>query len=133
MALEWSSHMRLGIVQVDDAHQLFIHRLRSLERSTDHELLLRLSELLAGMERGFLDEEALMQRIGLPHPEPHRQQHARIVLLLRQALAALQHADTRPARDAIALLPHWFLYHLSTQDLELSVATGIFAPAPAAS
>lgn len=125
MPLQWSTHMRLHIPQMDAAHQRFLANLRRLHGSPEDELPQRLAESVAGMEQGFALEESLMARLGLPTASAHRAQHAGVLSLLRQAQLALARADQHPARDAIALLPHWFLFHLSTMDMELSVACGL--------
>ena len=126
--LEWSPHMRLGVEVMDVAHQTLLSRLRQLERGSNAELGRRLPELIAGMERAFREEDALMAAIAFPNEVRHREQHARILCLLRIALAAVAQANPQPARDAIALMPHWFLLHLSTMDMELSVALDVVGP-----
>lgn len=127
-ALQWSPSMRLGVEVMDRGHQALLSRLKPMACSSDAELRARMPELIAGMEQSFREEEALMAAIAFPNLTRHSEQHARILYLLRIAQAALERADGRPARDAIALMPHWFLIHLSTMDIELSVALAMVSP-----
>lgn len=129
MPLNWSPFMRLGVADLDDGRQRLVQRLGRLDHCSDRQLHRRLSALHDRLEQLFLAEEALMLRLRLPGAAPHLAQHARVSRLLLQALAALDDAERAPARDFIALLPHWFMHHLSTMDLELSVAAGMLAVA----
>lgn len=127
-SLDWSPHMRLGVEVMDQAHRALLSRLKPMAHSSDSELRSSLPALIASMEQAFREEETLMASIAFPDTGRHCEQHFKILYLLRMAQAALARADSRPARDAIALMPHWFLIHLSTKDMELSVALNMISP-----
>ena len=124
--LEWSPHMSLGIAAIDEAHRVMLSRLGRFEGCGRGDYDGRLQDLIGGLEQAFGREEALMEAICFPGQARHREQHVRMVCLLRVAHAALAR-DDQPARDAVALLPHLFLLHLSSMDTELAVALDLVA------
>ncbi len=128
--LRWTPAMRLGIDSMDQAHQRLLLALARLESGPDSALPLGLATLIASMEHNFRAEEQLMAAIDYPELARHRLQHRTIIEALRQAAPAAQDRDMAAsptaaptaAREIIALMPHWFLFHLTNMDMALSVA-----------
>lgn len=117
----WSPQMALGIPAIDDAHKAFIEEVAHLADVPDPELGTGFSTLIAGLERHFHEEEALMDEIEFPALQSHREQHARVLGALHHAVPELMRGDCASARKALELLPQWFLLHLSTMDMALAV------------
>ncbi|MET3132036.1 hemerythrin [Oxalobacteraceae bacterium GrIS 1.11] len=121
-AIEWSEHMALGVPAMDAAHRALLAQLACLAEAGGDAFMLGYTALTTTLEREFREEEVLMARIHYPPRQLHREQHARVLNGLRHADPFMRQGDTGPGREVVQILPRWFLIHLSTLDLELSVA-----------
>lgn len=63
-----------------------------------------------------------MKQIDFPTLRSHRERHARVLSRLHHVAPYVMQGDIAPGREAIDLLPQWFLFHLSTMDSALAVA-----------
>lgn len=118
-AIAWCPALELGNGKFDESHRTFVDALGALQRAPDSQFGVRLFALIERMENDFREEEALMESTAYPHAREHREQHARVLGALHHAVPAAIAGDYAPAREAIALLPDWFLLHLSTMDTAL--------------
>lgn len=123
-AIAWSSALELGNSAIDNSHRKFLDALSKVQAASDAQFGVRLFALIERMERDFLEEDALMEKIGYADTRKHREQHARVLSALHHAVPAAIAGDYGPARAAVRLLPDWFLLHLSTMDRTLCMAAG---------
>ncbi|TDK68583.1 bacteriohemerythrin [Sapientia aquatica] len=119
--IEWTPDLSLGLPDVDAAHKLFLDQLVSLADAPDSELVNLLPPLIAGMESDFYQEEALMEKVNYPEIKVHREQHARVLSALHNAMPDVLRNDFALARKALELLPQWSVMHIITVDKALAL------------
>ena len=121
--LAWTSQMSLGDAEMDGAHKAFVEQLGVLVELPDTAFGAGLSALVAAMETDFRHEEEQMERLNYAGLQAHREQHARVLSALHHVVPDVMKGDTASARHALELLPQWFVFHLSTMDTALAVAS----------
>lgn len=120
--LEWAQGMSLGVPAMDDAHKAFLEELSELLNAPDERFAPAFMTLVAKIERDFHEEEALMEDIDYPGLRGHCEQHSRVLGALHHIEPRVMAGDIALGREAIELLPQWFLFHLSTMDTALAFA-----------
>ena len=120
--VRWTQQMELGIPQLDEAHKALVENMAELVDLPDAEFSSGLTSFIATLEQDFKCEEDAMEAIDFPALKSHREQHARVLGTLHRVIPGLGSGDVEPARRTVALLPHWFMSHLATQDAVLAVA-----------
>ena len=120
--INWCADMALGVPAMDAAHQEMLGELARLAEAPDERFGAGFGALTAAVERDFSEEEAQMESIAFPGLRNHREQHARVLSALHHADSQVQEGDFASAREAIALLPQWFIQHQATMDLALALA-----------
>ena len=121
-AISWSPEMSLGVPVMDDAHRALLVELARLADVPDDQFAVGFFAMIAALERDFREEEDLMEQIDFPVLCSHREQHARVLSGLHHVALRVMQNDIASGREAVKLLPQWFLFHLSTMDLALAVA-----------
>ena len=119
---DWSPDMLLGVPEMDEAHESFLSLLRQVVEAPDTEFPEAFKALIAHIEHDFQSEERLMERIDYPGLRSHREQHARVLATLHQAVPAAMDGKLAAAPKALELLPKWFMFHLATMDTALAFA-----------
>jgi len=123
--IEWSQDMSLGVPEIDQAHKAFLDELAALLTVCDEKFGPDFLMLVARMERDFREEEELMEELDYPGIPGHREQHARILGALHHIASRVMDNDLTLGREAVALLPQWFVFHLSTMDTALAFALDV--------
>lgn len=118
----WSQDMLLGFPAIDDAHEELLKELTDLLTATDERFGPGFLALIERFERDFREEEMLMDDIDYPGIQGHREQHARVLGALHHVAPRVMDGDIALGREAVELLPQWFLFHLSTMDTALAFA-----------
>jgi hemerythrin len=118
----WLPQMSVGIPAMDAAHKDLLEEMVRLAHETDADFGAGLCALTARLERDFQAEEELMESIDFSGLPSHREQHARALSGLHHVASRVMSGDIASGREAIDLLPQWFLIHLSTMDTTLVVA-----------
>lgn len=121
-SINWSKDMSLGVPAMDDAHKAFLDELAALLTVPDDRFGPALLSLIARIECDFRDEEQLMEELDYPGIQGHREQHARVLGALHHIAPRVMDGDIALGREAVDLLPQWFLFHLSTMDTALAFA-----------
>lgn len=127
----WPPQMSVGIPAIDDAHKELLDEMRRLADTPDGEFGTRLFALIAKLERDFRVEEELMDEAGFPGLLGHREQHARLLGALHCIVPPVMEGNIDLGREAVALLPLWFAFHVSTMDAPLAFALRIAGVDPA--
>lgn len=120
--IKWSQDMSLGVPEMDLAHKAFLEELSALLAVSDEQFGPAFLVLVARIEGDFREEEELMEDLDYPGIAGHREQHARILGALHQVASRVMDGDIALGREAVALLPQWFMFHLSTMDTALAFA-----------
>lgn len=116
--LKWLPEMAVGVDEMDRAHQWFLAELERLQTVPDLRLDAEIAVLTSAMARDFQEEEFLMANIGSPDFHAHCEQHRRVL----EAFLDIAPGDHASLREVLAMMPRWFLFHLSAMDLPLAVA-----------
>lgn len=116
--LKWLPEMAVGVDDMDQAHQWFLAELERLETVPDLQLAAEIGHLTSAMARDFQEEEFLMLKIGSPDFPAHCEQHRRVL----EAFADIDAGDYASLREVLAMMPRWFLFHLTAMDLPLAIA-----------
>lgn len=120
--ITWTADMRLGLPRVDAAHESLVMELERLVHMADTGFSTAFQNLVERIERDFQEEEAMMEEMDYPGLCGHREQHARVLGALHHVAARVMDGDIAVGREALALLPQWFVMHLSTMDTALALA-----------
>jgi len=123
--IKWSQDMSLGVPEMDQAHKAFLEELTALLTVSDEQFGSPFLSLVARIERDFREEEDLMEDLDYLGITGHREQHARILGALHQIASRVMEGDIALGREALALLPQWFMFHLSTMDTALAFALDV--------
>lgn len=125
--MQWSSSLSIGSATFDRAHRRCMAALAMLESATDRQYHLHLQALIDTLHAAFAEEEHLMENIGFPELIAHRTQHRRVLKALQDVESHTARSNFSAARELVALLPHWFLFHWVHMDTTLVVAADFAA------
>lgn len=127
--IRWTPEMSLGVPQMDAEHRQFIEGLGRMQVISDTEFPSEFTAMVASVERDFRHEERMMEQLDYPGIQAHREQHARVLGALHHVAPRVLEGDIALGREAVQLLPQWFLMHLSTMDAALACAMELAEPA----
>ncbi|MBI5109224.1 MAG: hemerythrin family protein [Rhodocyclales bacterium] len=117
---DWSPAIETGLPEIDDQHRQLFELAATFRGEGDQIRVMRALSMLAEYASTHLrDEEAMLQAIGYPALESHREQHR----LFRAMLSALLDESRHLTLDQIAtrieeLINGWFYRHILTVDAE---------------
>jgi len=98
-------------------HPILYTELTELSAMPDEEFPIRFARFVGELERDFALEEEGMEYAAFGGLREHRAAHAELLGLMQHALARIYGGDAKLARKVVDLLPHWFVYHMTTLDL----------------
>lgn len=125
--MQWSSSLSICSATFDRAHRRCMAAQAQLETATDRQYQLHLRALIDTLQAAFAEEEHLMESIGFPELIAHRTQHKRVLKALQDVESHAARSNFAAARELVALLPHWFLFHWVHMDTTLVVAADFVA------
>ena len=120
--VNWSVDMALGIASMDKSHQALLNALAQLCGANDAQFPAQFTVVVEAVETDFRDEEADMERIEFSGTRRHREEHARVLAALHHVEQRVLEGDIDQGREAIRLLPEWFLMHQASMDRKLAEA-----------
>ena len=120
--VDWSQEMALGVPAMDEAHEELLNEMTELLTAQDERFAPAFMALIARFECDFREEEMLMEEIDYPGIRAHCEQHSRVLGALHHIAPRVMEGDIALGREAVELLPQWFLFHLSTMDTALAFA-----------
>lgn len=118
--IEWNDQFELGVVCMDDEHREFINQLNRLNAASIGELSSLFAQLVEHTERHFAQEERWMLESGFIQVTLHRDEHERVLEILRETLQQLQSGDTASGRVLVKEMLAWFEQHAASMDLALA-------------
>jgi hemerythrin len=121
----WCEQLILGMPAMDEAHEALLAAMAHVNEAPDTRLGVAVQGLTDLLERHFDEEQTLMQCICYPEIQAHHDQHMRVLDMLRSAARESACGYPGPTRQAMTMLSHWFLHHLTTMDLALAVALSL--------
>lgn len=107
---------------MNEARREMSTQMERLSHTADDQFADGFTQLIAGLEASFRDEEAAMEALNYPALRSHREQHARALSVLHHVQPQVEGGDIAVGREALRLLPKWLLMHRSTMDLALAAA-----------
>lgn len=123
MKVEWGEYLSVGVAEIDDQHKLLFDNfsafLAACEAGQSAEEVNRLFSFLGNyVATHFSDEERLMQRIGFPDYQKHREMHrefTRHVAALEERLG--KEGPTQSLVTTVGLtINGWLIEHISRMD-----------------
>lgn len=118
--IEWNDQFELGVARMDAAHRDFINLLNHLNMASMEELPALFARLVEHTERHFSQEERWMLESGFPPVVLHRDEHERVLEILRETLQQLQMGDAASGRTLVKEMLAWFEQHAASMDLALA-------------
>jgi hemerythrin len=117
--LTWKSDFLIGIDAIDSEHREIFDRLLALEqgmlkRDPWHVMQFLLADVAHALKFHFAVEEALLEMIGFPEREEHRQQHMRLTLELSELEKKIRKSNS--ATDLVHFFEEWFVKHVLAED-----------------
>lgn len=130
MKIAWREYLSVGVAEIDDQHKLLFEHIDTLltayEQGAGSEELRRLFDFLdAYVATHFDDEERLMQRLGFPDLERHREQHQGFIGDLATLKGRMEvEGPTESLITSVGMVTvGWLIEHISVMDR----AIGAFA------
>ena len=123
MKVEWQAYLSVGVAKIDQQHKLLFDKFNALlaacEKGYGGDEVNRLFAFLSAyVVIHFSDEERLMQRIGFPDYQKHRDMHSSFTLqiaALKQRL--MNEGPTQSFVGTVCLtINGWLIEHISVMD-----------------
>lgn len=119
--MKWDGGFAIGITVIDEQHRKIFERLLAIENSVTkrdswHILRFLLSQLAESMKFHLAVEEALLEVAHYPRLQEHRVSHAKIIELMDELEAKLQHNS--PGEHLVGFFENWFVRHVLSSDRE---------------
>ncbi len=114
--LEWTTEMALGIPDIDASHRRLLLKLHEALFAQESEFALRFHALIEEFEHDIRAEEVMMEAMKFYDIKMHREQHARALQALHDAVPDILRGDFAKARKTLELFPKWLQFHSSTMD-----------------
>jgi hemerythrin len=123
--IHWSDAFALGYPAMDESHREFVDDLRALLTAPDEGLGAALDVFAAHLTSHFSREEGWMNATEFPARECHADEHAAVLLSVREVQAMLADAAQASRRFGVARelaleLERWFPAHADYLDSALS-------------
>lgn len=121
--IEWKQSFELGHPRIDAEHRIFLDLIQAISRfEAEHASPERVAgtilELLKYAEFHFVSEENLMQDVGYPDIESHRQEHRILLARLADNIAEAR-AGHKNMEEMAGFLYDWFSHHTLHVDMQL--------------
>lgn len=121
--LEWSDKYLIGIDRIDLEHETFFGLVKDFEKArlrnaSKKELLGILNEIALYAKFHFCSEENVMEAIGYPGLEEHKDKHLQLIDMLSNNILALTLDRVAPAKIE-SLLLEWFFHHTAEDDKKI--------------
>lgn len=120
-SLVWSDALSLSMPAMDATHQEFVELLARVEAADDAGLLAAWRTLIDHTDEHFAREDQWMRDTGFAADSCHISQHAVVLKVLREGLAAGQQGDLAPIRQMAHELTLWFPHHAQNMDFGLAL------------
>jgi len=118
--LAWSDMLLLGHDPMDDTHREFVEVVARLQAADDHELEMRLEDVLLHLEQHFSEEDRWMRDTAFPAAECHAAEHAAVQASGREVKQALAQGNRALCRRFADELANWFPGHADYLDAPLA-------------
>lgn len=122
--LKWSDQYLIGINRIDLEHETFFGLVKDFEearlrQASKKQLLGILNEISLYAKFHFCSEENIMEAIGYPGLEEHKEKHMQLINVLSNNILGLT-LDRATPEKIEELLLDWFFHHTATDDKKIA-------------
>lgn len=122
--LEWSDKYLIGVERIDLEHETFFGLVQDFEKArvrnaSKKELLGILNEIALYAKFHFCSEENIMEAMGYPDLDEHRNKHLQLIEVLSNNILGLTLDRISPEKIQELLLD-WFFHHTTTDDKKIA-------------
>jgi len=119
--LTWNRVSSVGVRAMDQQHGVLMDTLHDIRQAVlqgaGRERVTReLSRLLEFTRQHFLSEERLLEHMGFPALEHHREAHAKMIEKFERLLENAKHGNGAQMLSAAAAPHEWFVEHVEQLD-----------------
>lgn len=127
--MQWDSSLDVGVSAMNKEHQdilAVMNRIYDASAQGVHghainDLVAQLGQVCVDH---FTDEERLMERIGYPEIDKHKQLHARLLSQVDQHAQAIRAAHGKPSAEFFNFLKFWLTSHIKGIDTKYAAHAG---------
>lgn len=116
----WDDRYLVGHPTVDQEHREFVTLVHALQVAGDEQLPAAMARFAAHAAAHFALEEALMAEHDFPAGECHRDEHARVMVSVREVASLVTAGHLEIARELAQALIDWFPGHSDYMDSALA-------------
>ncbi|UCV23641.1 hemerythrin domain-containing protein [Ferribacterium limneticum] len=118
----WSDTYLLGFHPMDETHQEFVDRVRTMLEASDQEFLPALRSFTEHLERHFAQEKEWMVATDFPATDCHVDEHDAVLQSAHEVIALLsaESGKTEIGRSMAQELTRWFPAHADYLDSALA-------------
>ncbi|GAB4132523.1 MAG: hypothetical protein Fur0015_06030 [Ignavibacteriales bacterium] len=122
----WSDFFSTGVNYIDRQHKRLIDIANEFHSSVKNNankstMFSILNNLVSYAEEHFTDEEAVMQKAGVPeeHFNYHKELHEKLTLSVFELNAELEKGETKTLNEIENFLNEWLIKHILEEDKKL--------------
>jgi hemerythrin-like metal-binding protein len=122
--MKWLNEYNIGVSTIDQQHKKLAASITGLQHAltttyVNRQMAKTLKFLVDYTQHHFHEEEEVMQSVGFPDLEKHKQLHKDLVNDVRQILIRLKNKETIHAGDLIDFLIGWLQNHIIEEDQKI--------------
>lgn len=119
--LSWNRVSSVGVRAMDQQHGVLMDTLHDIRQAVvqgagRERVIKELSRLLEFARQHFLSEERLLDQMGFPALDHHRESHARLLQQLESLLERVRHGNAAQIHAAAVAPREWFTDHIEQLD-----------------
>ena len=124
--INWDSHLSVGIPAMDQQHKKMADIINHIHQGLrtnleDAKLIILVDALIQVTQVHLEEEEQMMERMGFPGTESHKEGHRHITEKLVQLRAQLESGSRPGLAEAGAFIKEWFTTHVQKDDRDYGV------------
>lgn len=121
--INWDTAYTVGNNQIDFEHQIFLNLVNSFQAyrlagASSGKLINKLREIALYAKFHFCSEENLMEDVGYPELETHRNSHYHLCEILSNKMLGFE-MGTYTAESVETFLIEWFVSHVTHEDVKI--------------
>ncbi len=119
--IEWSDGLEINVPEIDQQHRQYVTLMNDLHQAVEARqekaaLIAIVARMVNHGERQFVDEEALMYRVGYPQLQAHRTAHRRHLDRVLEFKSEIQKSGATSAQEMLLYLKNWVITHFQHED-----------------
>ena len=124
--MKWKNEYNIGVASIDNQHKKLTLTIGSLQNAlsttyVNQQMAQTLKFLVKYTQHHFSEEEDVMQAVGFPFLDQHREMHEKLVEEVKEILLRLKNKEEVNAGQLIDFLFHWLNDHILEEDRKIGV------------